>query len=1065
MRLACLFLLTALVSTQGFAEFHLESEGYTKRLFGPSRYKASIQFSYNPVAFNKKINASSQLMIPPAELKKGEESDYYWLKKSKPKDSKAEWMVTSCLIATPGLYNTQASDWTLEWQILSGTSKPTPETKKALWVEPVRVGSMPGVQIFLDRSKLGVKPTAPGEEIEIQIDLQGPNQPARKVRGVPKSQFPEAARIFETAFLNGNRLQELPVSPPKPLASFPKRRLVTPKPHGIDTTPTPSLTPTPSITPSPSTTPTITLSPTPSPTPSPSPSSTILPRGTTPLFTPLFTNTPTPSLTATPLIVVTLTPSPSVTPTQSPTLTPSLTPSPIPTIAPQPADFRMAYTRGNHLLKIDLEEIGSSLENLDQFRLSYHGTTIPVGGTLEGNEVWCYAPRTHTLTDIHDAVFATTSTLMASTTITTRSAFSTLSSQATEVSIQRCRTFGVNGYNSRYERSVPRPPRERFVRNRISSGQNSSITFPLRDALTDPNIDISIEVLGFSEFSEFAPDHFADFSLGGVVIPRVSWDGRVLKEIEETVTLPAIPTGTNIVLEHSIPAGSPFESGATDFQTIDIIKLTWQGRPRTNSIGQTLIELEEAPDSMPRRIAIGGYALGTTIEDIILLDITDDRNPVRLTGAPIFADDTGGLAIEFEAPGTASRFFAQTISSIKAPDFTVPIVPLPEALPSDTYLFGVYVRDPIFEDELAPLIALRGSENIIEIDPQAAYDAYNHGQESPEALHKAISDIVANSPLRIPLPWILLVGHGSLDPRNYLKQQSGPQIPPFVELGVSTSLATFGSFNIEMPTDYTYGLLEGQDTILDAIVGRIPAKTEAELTIAVNRILDHEVLDPLLSALPRTGLFVTDNQFDFEQDTPTWIELWERGGKPSETITIADGLGSETDRIGTALEASDGGSLFLLYIGHGNINLWADERIMDNTKAIAIDTNNQWPTIAALTCLNGYYAFPGGSATMAETWLFADDDRGAIANVAPSAVDFYVVLREFIHDFMSFFALSDNMRPKRVGELFTRAQIQFSVNIPFKEGTVHAYHLFGDPASTLTLGVPPPASVEEWVIY
>jgi hypothetical protein len=144
------------------------------------------------------------------------------------------------------------------------------------------------------------------------------------------------------------------------------------------------------------------------------------------------------------------------------------------------------------------------------------------------------------------------------------------------------------------------------------------------------------------------------------------------------------------------------------------------------------------------------------------------------------------------------------------------------------------------------------------------------------------------------------------------------------------------------------------------------------------------------------------------------------------------------------------------------VDRWADEQILTNSKMGLFETGNQWPVVAALTCLNGYYAFPGAGKSISENWLFLDTNHGAVANFAPTAVDFYDVMRLFIREFMQSFADDWPYPAARAGEVNTRAQVRFAVKYPTLIITAREYHLFGDPATDLTLIPPPPAGLVDW---
>lgn len=927
------------------AEFILETSQLRPGA-GGNVFAAEVRFiADKPAPGDTRPSASRGLTIPPEELARGEESDYYWLARAAAADAPKKPTLTSCLLATPGLYDTDLSKWKLSLVAETARERYPLDSRRWLELRSVRVGTVPAVQVVLDSAVLDFFATLP--DVVLRIRLESPPVRPATVRMAPIGRCAETKRILQGAFLNGDLLREIPESVP---ASERRVRL-----------------------------------------------------------------------------------------SESPAM--------------PPGAYRVSYAGGDALLALDLTQLGLPAGNPRGLRLVYHGDVISTGGLLADQRLWFYAPRTHTLTDRTDAVFATPDSIAPSPPMTQRNAFLSLTPQATEAAIERSRLYD---YNLRYERAAVRPLGERFVFNRLSSNQQATYSLPVHDLMTTNVVQLRVELLGYNESPAASPDHFADLTLQTIALSRVSWKGRRVLQFYATVFLPTLPNPASLSLVHRVPAGSPFVSGTTDIQNLDIVELRWTGYPRIGTDGRCLVELEEDPEGLPRRVSIGGFPPTLTDSDFLVLDITNPRHPVRILEPAIFPDASGGRAIEFEVSGEAGRYFAQTLSSIASPTVVCLAESLP-ALPSaDTLLEGIYVCQAALSAALAPLKSLRGA-GIIELDPQAAYNVFNHGQESPEAIRQALSVLVANAQRRTTLPWVLLVGRGSLDRRNYLGLADGPQVPPFIDPGVPTS----GGFDIETTTDYPYCLLDGDDQIPDAMVGRIPANTPAELTVAVNRIIAHQGLAEALREKARWGVFVVDDEPEFLYEAPNWMAQWEATGKPLFPVLVDTGT-TETAFIRQALEDPIGGAALVKYIGHGNTDRWAQERVMTNALVPTITTNSQWPVVAALTCLNGYYSFPGGAPCLAEAWLFAPIENGAVANIAPTAVDYFDVIRYFILEFMDLLARDLTSRPTRVGELFTRTQIAYATKFPQMILTSREYILFGDPATDLTLGPPPPARVRDW---
>ncbi len=718
-----------------------------------------------------------------------------------------------------------------------------------------------------------------------------------------------------------------------------------------------------------------------------------------------------------------------------------------------PGTLRAWHTGGDEILSIPLADLGITAGEIANLGTDHHGTNIGIGGVIGGTDLWLYAPKFETTENRTDSIFLTPSASSPSQVMNSRAAFSTLTPGGTEVAQDRTREYE---WNLRYERGSINPLGERFVFHRVLSGGTESYQLPVFDHLTETTVTMQVEAHGFN-FSGNYPDHYAEFALETYNSPQAIWDGRVPFNGSYDAPVP-LPNGPMLSFSHGIPAGSPF-SGGIDIQNLEKINLSWRGYPRVDS--STLsATVDIASDISPRRVTIGGFPGGTTAGDILLLDIAQLDPPTIITGAVPFTDADGTVAFEFEVSSVAAKIYVQHVSTINSVSAVVPSrsLPLP---PAGEMLAGVYVADPIFQDELAPLSTRRG-DGIVQLDPQAAYDTFSGGQQSRDAIVQAVQWLLANAPSRVPLPQLLLVGHGSLDPKDYLGTQTGAQIHPYVE-----DSALSGGIAIENPVDFQYGLTEGSDGFEDVYYSRIPARTEAEVAEAVTKILLFDDISETLRGLDRPGIFVTDNEAGFHADIPEIVSIWSETGHPSEEITIplsgADVVAIRAD-IYSALQDDDGAA-FMMYTGHGNVDRWASENIFNNTDVPSVDTTNKWPIISTFTCLNGYYAFPGASTpSLGEELLFTN--MGAAAVIAPCSVDYYFEQKSFAEEILSLLGNSSRGGglPTTVGELLTRARNNYLVKYPAFHRTAHEYLMFAEPQTPIPLQSLTNVPIEMWLV-
>jgi len=727
-------------------------------------------------------------------------------------------------------------------------------------------------------------------------------------------------------------------------------------------------------------------------------------------------------------------------------------------IPPAPGDKRITFKEGRGLIAVPLTQLGVGVGEASVLRLDYHGERIPVVTSFAGNAL-IYAPRRDTLHDDNDSIFATADGSDPSLPVAMRPAFDTLTPDAGEVAQERSRTFRQI---TRYERASTLPVGDRFVMHRAQRPGSAAFPttavrqLPVYDHLTSEDVFVQIRVLGLNSDPANNPDHFADFTLDGVAIPRIEWNGRTQAQRLQTVTLTSLPNPPSLELTHFVPQAA----ASSDIQNLRDVTLAWTGYPRIDSAGRGTVtvpaNLDDEDNHEPRLVTLGGFPAGTTASTLVVLDITEPLAPVRLTAPFTFSDVSGTVAVQFEAPGTPGTYFAQRIDFGESPIEVVDAETLPETTESGVTLKAVYVRDPAYADTLQPLVDARGA-GVIEFDPQAAYNAFSGGQKDPEAIRLAVKTLLEAAPQRRMMPDLVLVGDSTFDPRNYLGFIQTPQIPVYIE----NSFAD-GGIPIENSVDYFYGLLFGDDVFEDVQIGRLPVKNSDELGVMVNRFLAHRAIEEQLGAMDRVGYFIgglprPNEFFDFRADSVALASIFDQGGNSSMVQELTGTRQPAFTDFQTALAESEAGFALINYMGHGNNDRWADEQFIRNSDIPNLDTEGNWPLVATFTCLNSYYAFPENPrrGALGAVWV-TTPNRGAIATITPTSVETYFPQLEFAIRFVGELRLAVGFRPNTVGEVFTISRTKYLTALPGLGRTARTYLLFGDPSSNLTL----PAGVD-----
>jgi len=88
----------------------------------------------------------------------------------------------------------------------------------------------------------------------------------------------------------------------------------------------------------------------------------------------------------------------------------------------------------------------------------------------------------------------------------------------------------------------------------------------------------------------------------------------------------------------------------------------------------------------------------------------------------------------------------------------------------------------------------------------------------------------------------------------------------------------------------------------------------------------------------------------------------------------------------------------LAYSGHGSLNIWATERILDNrggayrSDVTELANRGMYPFVVNLSCLTGYFIYPSAGAYASPAWLSLAEgflrpaDKGAVAALMPAGM-------------------------------------------------------------------------------
>lgn len=432
---------------------------------------------------------------------------------------------------------------------------------------------------------------------------------------------------------------------------------------------------------------------------------------------------------------------------------------------------------------------------------------------------------------------------------------------------------------------------------------------------------LSVTLQGATDLPEEG-DHVVSVSLNGTVVGTTTFDGIMRTTFDVRVPHALLANGDNVVTLVS-------SAGPSDFSLVDSVRITYA---HTFVADDNRIDMRVLGG---RQVTVGGF----TAAGIGVFDVTDPSRPTQLRGTVAARD--GVYAITFVTNGTGPRrIVALTSAGVEAP------AALRANVPSNWNAIGgqfAIVTHASLAAEVAPLAALRRAQGwtVNVVDVEDVYDEFSFGAKDPEAIRR----FVARARTRPDgATHVMLVGDSSFDPRNFLGLGDHDLVPTRL---VQTP-------EVETASDELLADVDG-DGVAEVALGRIPARTPAEVAAVVAKLLAYDATPANADWTGRAVLVADDPaefDFDFNSATENIAAL-----VPS-TIEVRKILRSEADAATTRdriLAEFGEGSLLVSYSGHGSSFIWAEEQLLKSSDAPALANGVKLPVVLNMTCYNSTF--------------------------------------------------------------------------------------------------------------
>jgi hypothetical protein len=558
----------------------------------------------------------------------------------------------------------------------------------------------------------------------------------------------------------------------------------------------------------------------------------------------------------------------------------------------------------------------------------------------------------------------------------------------------------------------------------------------------DNNVYFRIKCLGMTSGT-----HRFNLFFNNVQFGSFSFNGHRVHSFEKTVTLQLAESGyNNLKIQYN---GDSQESQAY----LDWFEVQYRKQYVAENDFLWFSQLEDGEQK---------YRISNFSNDQIdVYDVTN-RTQMKLitnteiaSGAVTFVDDETGFP--------RHQYFAVSAEAYRTPE-SIEQVTFTNLRVTNRGADFIIITHENFYQAVLPLKQHREQRDNLQTEIVKISDIYNEfswGLVDVTAIRDFIKFVYENWN---PSPkYVLLCGDGDYDYKNIKADADMNWLPPYQTTELSE--------NINRTSDDWFVTVSGYDSSPDLAIGRFPVQTAEETENVVEKILNYEntpfwsegqslFLDDWRNVVVMVGddefsgggvdnetIHTRDAEYIIEKYIPNSfvkekIYLFEY---PSEKDPSTSGV-MKPAATEALISRINKGILILNYVGHGAPPLWADERVLKESRDFErIQNENKLPFWLAATCDFGRFDDPLEQG-FAEK-LFAAKGRGGIAFLTSArlayASDNTALNREFYTQL-----LKSNEKPtERIGVALMKAKIR-----NYSSTNDQKYHIYGDP--TMRLAAP-----------
>lgn len=533
---------------------------------------------------------------------------------------------------------------------------------------------------------------------------------------------------------------------------------------------------------------------------------------------------------------------------------------------------------------------------------------------------------------------------------------------------------------------------------------NTTIDVPMLDASQRAPLQLTVGIQG-----GVAGTHAIGVSFNGTAVGTVTSNNT--SRADQSLPIPAAlaHAGTNNI--QLVPSAQ--DSGYSYF---DYARLRY---PHLGDAEANRLQFQVPANDL---VTVGGF----TTPNVRVLDITKPHATPFLT--PIVRPNAGRYAITVRAGGAHVTGLRTLLAFGQGEQGVTLERNVPSHLHAATNSADfVIIAYHDFIPSVQSLAKLRQSQGlqVQVVDVDSVFDEFSYGLHDPQALKDFL--MYAKAHWKKAPRYVLLMGGGSLDPRNYTGYGNTDLVPAKL---IATSIT-------ETASDEWYVDFNG-DHVPAMAIGRLAVRNVAEANIAIGKIVGYTPGAESNTALLVAGGQHPSDSFNFVNATR------DLGRSISSSLNVEDVARADgtVDSVKSkVIAAIDSGPRLVNYVGHGSIRLWEAD-LLTSEDADALTNGNHLPMFIMMTCLNGYFLDPDPRGKSLAESLIDAPHGGAVAVWSSTGETVPEPQAEINKAFYRLLLAHPSMR---LGDLAVQAS-QATTDPDVRQTWI----MFGDP--TMTLG-------------